>query len=165
MKIKNMYLKMLVNLLIALSIWYAYMYISNYIGYYGSWRKRTFSTDIADSKRRGVFAKELNYKIDSSFGDIGNFRPFIEKGFYYGYHSINETRPLIGSEYPYQLYFQNNQYPDIQFFISDSDLIKFDSANLCWGYLRTPHLKDTVTLDIIWEKLNKRSTIKVWDDK
>ena len=116
-----------------------------------------------ESKKRGVFVKELNYKIDSFNGVLESFHPYIEKGFKFGYHSSEDTRELTNSKYPYQLSFDSRPTEAITILIRPGDLKKFDSANLTRGYLIYPNLKDTIVLEIHGENI-KSGIIKVWWD-
>ncbi|MEJ7740171.1 MAG: hypothetical protein WKF97_22345 [Chitinophagaceae bacterium] len=138
-------------------------YISSFFGWYGykKWEHRAATLSIEESQKRGVFVLELHYKIDSFTGDLNNFRPYIEKGFKYGYHSSQETRQLTNSQYPYQLSFNYRPTQDITILIRPGELNKFDSANNSWGYLKSPYLKDTIILDIGGENISP-GLIKVW---
>lgn len=138
-------------------------YISSFVGWYGykKWRYRVSTSDIENSKKRGVFVKELNYQIDSFSGTINNFKPYIEKGFKFGLHSSDETVPLKNTDFPYQLGFNNRPSNEIFISIRKDQLIKFDSANACWGYLKQPQLKDTIILIIDGENIHS-GIVKVW---
>lgn len=138
-------------------------YTSTFIGWYGykKWKNRASTLSIEESKKRGVFVMELNYKIDSFSGVLKNFRPYIEKGFRYGYRSSRETRELVNSQYPYQLSFNYRPTEKITILIKPEELKKFDSANNSWGYLKSPYLSDTIILDIGGENI-RSGLIKVW---
>jgi hypothetical protein len=71
--------------------------------------------------------------------------------------------PLTGSDFPYQLSFHfKNNTSKIGLLIRDSSLMKFDSSNTRWGYLRTPELKDTIIVDIGGENIPRGGFIKVY---
>ncbi|GAO44119.1 hypothetical protein [Flavihumibacter petaseus] len=139
-------------------------YLSSYVGWYGyeKWRNRVATHSIDESKSRGVFEKVLNFQVDSFAGSLGDFKPYMERGFRYGYHSSEETVPLIDSQYPWQLGF--NIIPNEKFgvFIRKDQLVKFDSSNSVWGYLKSPHLKDTIILVIRGEQV-RSGQIRVWE--
>jgi len=138
-------------------------YISSFIGWYGykKWQYRVGSQSVQESKKRNVFVKELNFKIDSFSGSLGNFQPFIEKGFKYGYHSSEDTRNLENTQYLYQLSFNYRPTDSIAVSIRKDQLEKFDSADYCWGFLKKPYLSDTIILEIRGENV-KSGIIKVW---
>lgn len=152
-----------VALIILGSMFFALGYLSSFVGWYGykKWRYRTASQSIKESKERRVFVKALHYKVEGYTGKLGNFEPFIEKGFKFGYHSSKETRPLENSAYPYQLSF--NYRPDTILTVSirNDQLIKFDSFNTSWGYLKEPTLPDTIILTINGENIQP-GIVKVW---
>lgn len=138
-------------------------YSSSFFGWYGykKWENRASTLSIEESKERGVFVKELDYKIDSFSGALKNFKPYIEKGFKYGYHSSKETRDLINSQYPYQLSFNYRPTENVTILIRSDELKKFDSSNNSWGYLKYPNLKDTIILDIGGDGIHS-GNVKVW---
>lgn len=144
--------------------YYALGYLSSYVGWYGyeKWKHRVATSNIDDSKRRGVFERELQFQVDSFDGTLGDFRPYIEKGFRYGRHTSEETIPITDSDYPYQLSFDYLRRAEFGVFIREDQLSKFDSANVVWGYLATPHLPDTVILTIVGENAHS-GQIKVWE--
>ena len=139
-------------------------YLSSYLGWYGyeKWIYRKASQSIEESKERGVFRTALHFKVEGSTDGLEGFEPFIEKGFKWGRHSSRETRDLGNSDYPYQLSF--NYRPDTitTVLIREDQLIKFDSANVVWGYLKKPVLPDTIILTVHREK-SKPAIIKVWN--
>src|SRR3569832_2084265 len=94
-------------ILLFLLCYIALGYLSSYMGWYGygMWKNRIATSDIDESKKRGVFIKELHFRIDSFSGVIPNFRAYIERGFTYGRRSAEETVDLKNSNYPYQLCF------------------------------------------------------------
>jgi hypothetical protein len=113
---------------------------------------------IDDAKKRGVFVKELKYEIDKYPAGVADLKPYIEKGFFYGFHWSAETRELTNSDFPYQLNFNSRPSKDVGIAIKDEDLQKFDSCNTSWGFLKEPILKDTIHLLIL--KGKERGIIK-----
>ena len=151
-------------LLTVIAGYFALGYLSSYVGWYGykKWKHRIGSTDISESKRRGVFVKELNFKVEGYSGHLHGFKPFIERGYKYGYHTSEETLPLTDTNYPYQLSFQYKRNQSFGLLILDDDLNNFDSSDAVWGYLRYPKLLDTITLQIGGEGISHEARIKVW---
>lgn len=152
-------------LLIGIIGYYALGYLSSYIGYdgYKKWKYRKHSNDIAESKKRGMFVKELNFKVEGYSGDLNNFKPFIEKGFRWGRHTSEVTEPLRNSNYPYQLSFNYRPTSQITVLVSEQDIKKFDSTSGPWGYLKQPNLPDTIRLNIMGENIPPdKAFIKVW---
>jgi hypothetical protein len=139
-------------------------YLSSWVGWYGykKWVHRKASQNIKDSKERGVFQKALSFKVEGPIDGLAGFEVYIEKGFKYGYHSSDETRDLGNSAYPYQLTF--NYRPDsiTTVLIRKDQLIKFDSADAVWGYLKKPELPDTIILTVYRENSDS-AIIKVWN--
>lgn len=153
-------------IIICAAIFLAIGYLSSYIGWYGyrKWEHRSASTSLQESINRGVFVKELNFKIDSFSGPSFDFKPFIERGFRFGKDSAGETVPIAGSQFPYQLSFNYRPIQQIGVTIRKDQLSKFDSSNAVWGYLKLPMLPDTIILDIKGENI-KSGLIKVWENK
>jgi hypothetical protein len=154
----------LIIILAVVMLFLLFGYLSSMMGWYGykKWEHRVASRNIEESKKRGVFISELSYRVDSFPSVINNFKPFIERGFMYGHHSSEHTRPLSnGSRYPYQLTFDYKPNSEITILIRESELKKFDSSNASWGYLSSPKLRDTIVLDIYGEK-KQHGTIEVW---
>ena len=151
-------------LLTVIAGYFALGYLSSYVGWYGykKWKHRVGSTDISESKRRGVFVKELNFKVEGYSGQLHGFKPFIERGYKYDYHTSEETAPLTDTDYLYQLSFQYKRNQNFGVLILDDDLNKFDSSDAVWGYLRYPKLSDTITLQIGGEGVSREARIKVW---
>jgi hypothetical protein len=159
----------IIKLLIFLSILLALLYLllgyaSSYIGWYGykKWENRVSSGSIEESKRRGVFVKELSFQADSSYIDLDSFRPFIEEGFKYGKHTSESTVHLINTSFPYQLKFNFRPNDSATILIREDQLIKFDSSNAVWGFMKEKHLPDTVILTVRGNNI-KPSSIKVWE--
>jgi len=96
---------LLIFFFILLIIYYGIGYLSSYVGWTAQepWKYRKHSTSISESISRGMFVKKLNYRIDSFYEVPFKFEPFIEKGFKWGHHTSDETVPLNGSLFPYQL--------------------------------------------------------------
>jgi hypothetical protein len=151
------------TVVILILLFIGYGYISSLTGWYGykKWQHRVASIDVDESKQRKVLVQILNYKMSNSDMRVPNFTPFIEKGFRYGLHTSKETRPLEKSDYPYQLSFNYRPTEEMTILIGKSELQKFDSTNLSWGYLRMPLLKDTIFLDVYQFGKNIGS-IAVW---
>lgn len=141
-------------------------YLSNYIGWngYRKWEHRVATDSKEESEKRGVFIKELSFKIDSFSGDPFEFKPYIEKGFRFSKKSSEETIPITGSQFPFQLSFNSRPTKQLNILIRDDQLTKFDSSDASWGYLKEPALHDTIILIIGGENI-KSGIIKVWDGK
>ena len=149
--------------LIFLMSYFVLGYVSSFVGWYGykKWLYRVATSNLEESKARGVFIKELQFQIDGFPVKKINFRPYIEKGFKYGLHSSRETVPLANSNYPYQLSFHLQVSEKIGVLIKDGELKKFDSSNSTRGFLKYPILKDTIYMEIIGENIHS-GIIKVW---
>lgn len=120
------------------------------------------TSDIQSSKQRRVFVKELEYKIIDSANLKGfHFKPYIEKGFRYGHHSMEETRVERYSRYPYNLSYERNKSDSIVLNIFPEDKEKLDSSDVIWGYLKQPYLRDTIRIEIEGGGKQK-GTIKIW---
>lgn len=160
---RKAYKSMLIAIIIFSTVYLSLGYLSSYIGWYGykKWKYRVATTSIEDSKKRGVFVKELKFSVDSFSGPIGDLQPYIEKGFKYGLHSSEKTVPLTGSNYPYQLSFNFNSSAKMGLLIKESELKKFDSFDMTNGYLKNPELKDTIIIDIAGENIHS-GVIKVY---
>ena len=125
------------------------------------WIYRKMSDSIEESVKRGVFVKELNYKIDSFAGSSFKFEAFIEKAFTHGHKSVHETILIEATKFPYRLSFNSRPNNAIGIFIRPDQLEKFDSSNAVWGFLKYPKLPDTIILEIRGEGI-KSGLIKVW---
>lgn len=145
-------------------LYYVFGVFSSSVGWYGyqKWKYRIGTNTISESKQRKVFVKELNYKIIDSANLKGfYFKPYVEKGFKYGYHSMEDTRIDNLSNYPYNLSYERNKTDSIVLNILPQDKKKLDSSNVVWGYLKQPYLKDTVRIEI--EGMGKqKGIIKIW---
>ncbi len=150
----------LIILCLLVTIYYGIGYLSSYMGWYAQepWKYRKHSLNISESVSRGVFVKKLNYQIDSFYGVPFKFEPFIEKGFKWGHTTSDETVPLNGSQFLYQLSYNYRPNQIIGIRIREDQLKKFDSAG---RYLLKPQLKDTIILEILGENI-KSGIIKVW---
>jgi hypothetical protein len=145
-------------------LYYAFGFFSSSVGWYGyqKWKYRHGTSTIEKSKQRKVFVKELNYKIVDSANLKGfYFKPYIEKGFRYGYHSMEETRIDNFTKYPYNLSYERNKQDSIVLNIFPEDKIKLDSSDVIWGYLKQPFLNDTIRIEIEGAG-NQKGLIKVW---
>lgn len=136
---------------------------SRIIGWYGyrKWEYRVGTTTIAESKERKVFVKELSYKIVDSNNLKGfYFKPYIEKGFKYSTHSMDETNPLKYSKYPYNLCYERGLKDSVAIYLKKGYEDRVDSMDAVWGYFKSPNLRDTVYLEI--NSKNSKGIIKVW---
>jgi len=145
-------------------LYYAFGVFSSSVGWYGyqKWKYRMLTSDMEKAKQRKVFVKELNYKIVDSANLKGfYFKPYIEKGFKYGYHSMEDTRIDTYTKYPYNLSYERNKKDSIVLNIFPEDKKKLDSSDVFWGYLKQPYLKDTIRIEI--EGMGKqKGIIKIW---
>jgi len=151
-------------ILFSILMYYAFGVFSSSVGWYGyqKWKYRVHTSNIEKSKQRKVFIKELEYKIVDSANLKGfSFKPYIEKGFRYGYHSMEDTRVDNFSHYPFNLNYERNKKDSISLDIFPDDKKKLDSSDAVWGYLKQPYLKDTVRIKIDGAG-NQRGIIKIW---
>nr|WP_315029310.1 hypothetical protein [uncultured Chryseobacterium sp.] len=149
---------------ICIFFYYALGYFSSFVGWYGyqKWKYRRRTDSIETSKERKIFVKELQYKIVDSTNLKGfYFKPYIEKGFRYGYHSMEETKIDRFTQYPYNLSYERNKRDLITLDIYEEDKEKLDSSDIVWGYLKTPYLRDTIRIKIEGPGRQK-GTIKIW---
>ncbi|CAA7393713.1 hypothetical protein [Chryseobacterium fistulae] len=145
-------------------LYYAFGVFSSSVGWYGyqKWKYRGGTTTIKEAKQRKVFVKELEYKIVDSANLNGfYFKPYIEKGFKYGYHSMEDTRIDNFSNYPYNLSYERNKNDSISLDIFSDDKKKLDSCDVVWGYLKQPYLQDTIRIKINGAG-NQKGIIKIW---
>jgi len=150
--------------LIGILLYYLFGLFSSSVGWYGykKWKYRVGTTSILESKNRKIFVKHLNYQIvDSSNLKGFHFRPYIEKGFRYGYHSMDETRIDTYTKYPYNLSYERNKKDSIVLNIFPEDRVKLDSSDVNWGYLKQPYLQDTIRIKIEGVT-NQKGIIKIW---
>jgi ABC-type multidrug transport system fused ATPase/permease subunit len=160
-KLMNKTIKIIfIIFLLSILIFIAVGYLSSYFGWYAykKWEYRKHSASIQESMRRGVFLKELNYKIDSFNGYQFRFEAFIERGFKWGRHSSDVTIPIEGSNYDYQFTYNYSPKQMIFITIEKDEMNKFDSAG---GYLKQPKLSDTIILKVEGVG-NETGKIKVW---
>jgi hypothetical protein len=153
----------LVGIVLIVASYFALGYFSTWIGWegYKKWEHRVATNDIGDSKRRGVFVKELNFKIENYHDTLRNFKPYIERGFKFGRHSSDSTTPLTGSAYPYQLSFNFKTSSKVGLLMMPAELKKFDSSDAVWGYLTHPDLKDTIIVSLVGQ-YGDSGIVKVW---
>ncbi|RNA61960.1 hypothetical protein D1631_08440 [Chryseobacterium nematophagum] len=145
-------------------LYYAFGVFSSSVGWYGyqKWKYRGGTTTIKEAKQRKVFVKELEYKIVDSANLNGfYFKAYIEKGFRYGYHSMEDTRIDNFSHYPYNLSYERNKNDSILLDIFSDDKKKLDSCDVVWGYLKQPYLQDTIRIKINGAG-NQKGIIKIW---
>jgi hypothetical protein len=151
-------------ILSSILLYYAFGVFSSSVGWYGyqKWKFRVRTNTISESKQRKVFIKELNCKIVDSANLKGfYFKPYIEKGFRYGYRSMAETRIDIYTTYPYNLSYERNKNDSISLDIFSEDKKKLDSSDLVWGYLKKTYLQDTIRIKINGAG-NEKGIIKIW---
>ena len=144
-------------------LYFAFGLFSSSVGWYGyqKWKYRHRTSTIEKSKQRKVFVKELNYKIVDSANLKGfYFKPYIEKGFRYGYHSMDETRIDNFTKYPYNLSYERGLRDSVAIYLKDGYEKNVDSMDAVWMYFKSPTLTDTVYLEI--NSKNHKGTIKVW---
>lgn len=133
-------------------------HISSWVGWYGyeKWKNRKYSNSINESKHRGVFVKELNFKIENTSGRVFPFEVFIEKAYKYGRHTSEETVVETHSSFPFQISFPYRPNDSISVRVKEDYPMQFDSA----GYsLKQPRLPDTILLEILGQD---SGVIKVW---
>ena len=134
--------------------------ISTFMGWdaYEKWKFRKHSNSIQESIRRGVFEKKLNYIVEGYEGVKFEFEPFIERGFRWGRRTSEETIPIDGSNFPYQLSYNNRLNDSIGILMRQDQYHKFDSSI---RYLRSPNLPDTIIFKIEGKGVVS-GIIKVW---
>jgi hypothetical protein len=137
---------------------YTLGYISSWIGWYGyeKWKDRKYSDNMNESKRRGVFVKELNYRIENQSRRNFPFEVFIEKAYKYGRHTSAETVIEANSNFPFQISFPYRPTDSIAVRVKEGQEAKFDSSGFCF---RRPQLYDTIVLEILGRDAG---VIKVW---
>ena len=152
-------------ILVLVVVYFGFGYINSYFGWYSHehWKYRKGSTDIAEAKKRAVFVKELNYKVEGYSGDLFGFKPFIEKAYTWGYHTSEETKPWTDTKYPYQVSYSYIRSSRFGVLATDETLSKFDSATATLVYLKQPQLADTITLEIAGEQVPRGAIIKVFE--
>jgi hypothetical protein len=161
---RGLYKVILVGISLAVAIYFILGYLSSYVGWegYKKWEYRVATAEMQESKRRGVFVKELNFVVEHYPDTLKDFKPYIERGFKYGRHSSEETTPLTGSDYPYQLSFNYKTSKKVGPLIMPDELKKFDSCNATTGYLASPRLKDTIIVNLVGE-YGDSGIVKVWE--
>lgn len=145
-------------------LYYVFGVFTSSVGWYGyqKWKYRGGTTTIKEAKQRKVFVKELEYKIVDSANLKGfYFKPYIEKGFRYGYHSMEDTRIDTYTKYPYNLNYERNKNDSISLDIFPEDKKKLDSSDVVWGYLKQSYLQDTIRIKINGAG-NEKGIIKIW---
>jgi len=154
---------LLSGIIILISKTIFFPYISNFVGWYGYkvWENRSKTTSIEKSKQRKVFVKELNYEIIYSGNKKFYFKPYLERGFKVSNKSIEDTRIITDTKYPYNISFDRNLEQSIAIYYKKEDEKKLDSFDGYWGYLKQPYFKDTLHLKIDGLK-NHSGIIKIW---
>lgn len=152
-------------ILILVVAYFGFGYINSYFGWYSHehYKYRKGSTDIADSKRRGVFIKELNFQVEGYSGYLYGFKPFIEKAYTFGYNTSEDTKPWTNTNYPYQVAFSYRASSNFGVLVTDETHLKFDSSFARLIYLKKPKLTDTIILEIGGEQIPKGAIIKVFE--
>lgn len=155
---------LLLGILILLFVTVIFPRISNFVGWYGYkvWENRSKTTSIKESQERKVFVRELHYEIIYS-GDkkAFHFKPYLERGFKVSNQSIKDTRIITDTKFPYNISFERNLKDKIAVHYEKEDEKKLDSFDGYWGYLKQPHVKDTLHLKIEGEN-NHNGVIKIW---
>ncbi|WP_303850184.1 hypothetical protein [Apibacter mensalis] len=134
------------------------VYLSSYIGWYGyeKWKYRRYTRgDIEESKMRKVFVKQVPYIVDpDTIKTEGMF--YIEKGYTYGKHSMDDTKVLTikDTKYPFQL-----MYKDLSIIYLEKDNPNSKDSLNDFGL----NLKDSIIRDTIYYRLLKRKGINVVD--
>lgn len=113
----------------------AYFYFTGGKGAYKVGGGLGYSRTISESKNREVFLYRLDYQIKPDsilFESYPNF--FMEKGFRYGEWRASDTEPLLDTDKPYQISFNNeiNTF-NYDLFIEDyyeMDIWRFNSIDL-----------------------------------
>ena len=141
-------------------------FFTPYILWYAKkeWLPRRASKTIEESMRRGVFVKKLEFVSDSSFRFLDHTEIFLEKGFRYKDMS-EETGALIGSQYPYQLVYPTVPEQDTRIILDPVNAGVFDSTSYFWGYLKEPHIRDTLFFRIKIGNEKKEYAIKAWEPR
>ena len=165
---KSKYKFILILILMLLVTYLVLMIINSYFGWYGyeRWKYRmgTYGDKI-ESVNRGVFIKDLNYNSNI---DLNYFKIYIEKGYWCGFHNLEETRFENKTKYPFQISLKScDTIKNVIFNVINSE--QYDSINneildVCI-YLKEPRLKDTLWLKITTfdKKRDSIGYIKVWD--
>lgn len=143
-------------------------FVNSYFGWYGyqQWKYRRESDgDKAESVKRKAFISDLNYKSNL---DLTYFSAFIEKGYRCDYHSIDDTRFINDTKYPYQVSLKKfDSIVNGVFTVVNPE--RFDSINneilnTCI-YLNKPYIKDTIVIKI--SKFDRSNDsigyIKIWN--
>jgi hypothetical protein len=161
---RGLYKVILVGIALAVAIYFILGYLSSYVGWegYKKWEYRVATAEMQESKRRGVFVKELNFVVEHYPDTLKDFKPYIERGFKYGRHSSEETTPLTGSGYRYQLSFNFKTSKNVGLLIMPDELKKFNSCDAATGYLASPRLKDTIIVNLVGE-YGDSGIVKVWE--
>jgi hypothetical protein len=152
----------LIVALIAVVAYFGFGYINSYFGWYSHqhWKQRKGSMDINDARKRGVFVKELDYKVEGYSGDLYGFKPFIEKAYTWGYHTSEQTVPWTNTNYPYQISFSYARSSNFGVLLTNEGDAQVDSSG---RYLKSPYLNDTMILEIGGEGVPRGARIKVWE--
>ena len=140
---------------------------SSYFGWYGyeKWKyRRSTRGEVEESKKRNVYIKKLNYQVLPDNLNV-NFTAFIEKGYFYGFHSMKETRIVSNkSSYPFQISFsQMDIKNDIYFSLNQEIIHKYDSIDRYCVYLEDMFIRDTIYIYVIKNNRDSIGIIKIFD--
>lgn len=128
--------------------------ISNYIGYNGYGRDKAIQSTLGDtlqSKNRKIFINNLRFTVTNKEIDL-DFYCYIEKTYRWGAFANpgqdKTRRPPKNFKYQYQIsyprYANNNKYT-----FKVNPLTTADSWDASVVFLMSPHIKDTVYLDVM----------------
>lgn len=138
-----------------------YFIIKLYFGWYGyrKWEYRQDTTSPRESIQRGVFVKKLNFAITPD-SLMKNYKDqdtlfYIEKGYTWGYFSMNDTRVLSAKEtkYPFQLIRRG----------IDVVYLERDNLKIQDSVTHFPILLKSTKNDTIYFKLLKRKSQNIVD--
>jgi hypothetical protein len=111
------------------------------------WINIICTTSVNESKERGVFVKNLKYKIVAKSNVKLNLKCYIERGFKFGKYSPSDTDKIgLNDEKPYQFNYEEQEgaygigtVNEVQYIYSDY-------------YLQYPKLNDTLIFVIYKER-------------
>ncbi|MBS9464314.1 hypothetical protein KIM67_17960 [Flagellimonas sp. 389] len=113
-----------------------------------------YSETIEESKKRGVFVMELDYKVESSdsIKVVEELEFFMEKSFRYGERSTNDTDTLSATGHIYQI----GREPSYDDALKGAFLLRYGYQN---------ELKDTIICEIVTKTPPYDSIYKVGELK
>ncbi|PQL94633.1 hypothetical protein [Apibacter adventoris] len=148
MKFKILYKILIITMIFGVFL----IYLSSYIGWYGyeKWKyRRSTRGDIEQSKMRKVFVKQVPFiVVPDTIKTEGMF--YIEKGYTYGKHSMEDTRVLTmeDTKYPFQLMYKGFS---IIYLKKDNPNMK-DSIHRDEIWLKSPIIRDTIYYRLLKSK-------------